>query len=310
MIYASFFFELGYSGNTLNSMHVLNMSVFETLEISCKDGYSLSGHFYPKQNSSKNNHPILICPATGITQYFYQAFAEWLSTQGYDVLSFDFRGIGRSLHGPVSKFEASIIHWGQFDIPAAIDTLLCKTQAEQVILLGHSAGGQLLGIVPNYQKVAKVIAVSGSTGHVKGLKGKTKLLAPVMFNVIFPLARITKGYGPTQAIGMGENLPKDVAKQWAQFCSKPGYVMNAMGKTVFEDYHAEIDCPITVLWSSDDEIATAANVKDLLRLYPNADTQMIELKPKSYEHKAIGHMLMFKKSHQNLWPVIAQQLAV
>lgn len=310
MICASFFFELRYSGNTLNSMHVLNMSVFETLEISCKDGYSLSGRFYSKQNSSKKNHPILICPATGITQHFYQAFSEWLSTQGYDVLSFDFRGIGRSLHGQVSKSEASIVHWGQLDIPAAIDTLLCKTQAEQVILLGHSAGGQLLGIVPNYQKVAKVIAVSGSTGHVKGLKGKTRLLAPVMFNVIFPLARITKGYGPTQAIGMGENLPKDVAKQWAQFCSKPGYVMNAIGKTVFEDYHAKIVCPITVLWSSDDEIATAANVKDLLRLYPHADTQMIELKPKSYDHKAIGHMLMFKKSHQNLWPVIEQQLTV
>src|SRR5690606_40296533 len=64
------------------------------------------------------------------------------------------------------------------------------------------------------------------SGHVKGLKGKTKLLAPVMFNVIFPLARITKGYGPTQVIGMGENLPKDVAREWAQFCSKPGYVIN------------------------------------------------------------------------------------
>ena len=286
------------------------MSTFETLEISCKDGYSLSGRFYAKQTAHKKNHPVLVCPATGITQHFYQAFAEWLATQGYDVLSFDFRGIGRSLHGPLNQSEASIVNWGQLDIPAAIDSLLCKTQTDQVILLGHSAGGQLLGIVPNYQKVAKVIAVSGSTGHVKGLKGKTKLLAPLMFNVIFPLARITKGYGPTQAIGMGENLPKDVAKQWAQFCSKPGYVINAIGKTVFEDYHTKIDCPITVLWSSDDEIATATNVKDLLRLYPNADTQMIELKPKSYDHKAIGHMLMFKKSHQNLWSTIEKQLHI
>jgi len=122
------------------------------------------------------------------------------------------------------------VQWGQLDISTAIDHLLVHTGAEKVTLLGHSAGGQLLGIVPNYHKVAKVVAVSGSTGHVKGLKGKTKLLAPVMFNVIFPVARITKGYGPTQAIGMGENLPKDVAREWAQFCSKPGYVINAIGK--------------------------------------------------------------------------------
>lgn len=284
------------------------MSVFETLEISCKDGYALSGRFYATALSKQKKYPVLICPATGITQHFYQDFAQWLTTQGYDVLSFDFRGIGRSLHGPLKDSQASIVNWGQLDIPAAIDALLCKSQADQVLLLGHSAGGQLLGITPNHQKVAKLIAVSGSTGHIKGLTGKTKILAPIMFKLIFPLARITAGYGPTQAIGMGENLPKDVAKQWAQFCSQPGYAINAIGKTVFEDYHAKVNCPISVLWSSDDEIATRRNVKDLLRLYPNAKTEMIELKPQSYQHKAIGHMLMFKKSHQNLWPTIEQQL--
>ncbi len=29
-----------------------------------------------------------------------------------------------------------------------------------------------------------------------------------MFKLIFPIARYTLGYGPTNAIGMGENLPK------------------------------------------------------------------------------------------------------
>lgn len=288
------------------------MNTFEVLTITCKDGYSLSARFYTASATQKKNCPVLICPATGITQNFYQAFAEWLTTQGYDVLSFDFRGIGRSLHGPVSQSEASIVDWGQLDIPAAIETLLYKTQADQVILVGHSAGGQLLGIVPNHEKVAKVVAVSGSTGHVKGLKGRTRLLAPVMFNVIFPLARITKGYGPTQAIGMGENLPKDVAREWAQFCSKPGYIINAIGKKVASthDYHTQITCPITSIWATDDEIATQANVKDLLRLYPKAHTEMIELQPQEYGHKGIGHMLMFRKSHQNLWPVIEQHLSV
>ncbi|MEG2463155.1 MAG: alpha/beta hydrolase, partial [Acinetobacter sp.] len=28
-----------------------------------------------------------------------------------------------------------------------------------------------------------------------------------------------------------------------------------------------------------------------------------------YGHKAIGHMAMFKRSHQNLWPEIAAQLS-
>lgn len=284
------------------------MSQFEAFTIRCKDDYHLSARFYAHNTVNKKNLPVLICPATGITKQFYNSFATWLSEQGYDVLVFDFRGIGDSLHGPLSKSEASIVQWGQLDIPAAIHTLLYRTKASQVILLGHSAGGQLLGIIPNHEKVAKVVAVSGSSGHIKGLKGRTKLLAPLMFKAIFPIARLTLGYGPTSAIGMGENLPKDVARQWAEFCSKPGYVINALGKTVHQDFHQEIKTPITALWSTDDEIATEANVKDLLRLYPNTQTNMIELKPTEYGHKGIGHMLMFKTSHQNLWPVIEKQL--
>ncbi|AYO54598.1 alpha/beta hydrolase family protein [Acinetobacter wuhouensis] len=283
------------------------MSTFENVTITCTDGYSLSGRFYQSKQSTEQL-PILICPATGITQGFYHNFSEWLSEQGFNVMVFDFRGIGQSLYGPLRESNASIQDWGQLDIPAAIDLLLNKTQQEKVTLLGHSAGGQLLGIVPNYDKVAQVISISGSTGHVKGLKGRTKRMAPVMFNLIFPVSSLIKGYGATNFLGMGENLPKNVAKQWAQFCSKPGYVINAIGKTIFDDYHSEIQCPITVYWSSDDEIATEANVKDLLRLYPNAQTDMIELRPQEHGHKAIGHMLMFKKSHQNLWSKITQTI--
>ena len=286
------------------------MSTFEKIQIQCKDQYILSGHFYPSKLEQKSPIPVLIAPATGIVKYFYHSFAEWLSTQGFDVLSFDFRGIGESLHGPLKHSKASIIQWGQLDLPASLEHLLNKTNAEQAYIIGHSAGGQLLGIMPNHHKVAKVVAVSGSTGHVKGLSGRTKLLAPVMFKGIFPLARYTLGYGPTQVIGMGENLPKDVAQQWAIFCGKPGYVINAVGKfiTENENYHHQIKTPITALWATDDEIATETNVKDLLRLYPNTDTKMISLKPSSYDYKQIGHMLMFKKSHQKIWPIIKEQL--
>ncbi|WP_312049260.1 alpha/beta hydrolase family protein [Acinetobacter courvalinii] len=285
------------------------MNSIESFWISCKDGYQLAAQFYPALNSDKP-YPILICPATGITKNFYHAFAQWLNQQGYPVLSFDFRGIGESLHGALKDSTASIHDWGIYDIPAAIEALLNRTQAEKVIIVGHSAGGQLLGIASNYHKVAKVLAIAGSTGHVKGLKGKTKILAPVMFNIIFPVSSFVKGYGATQFIGMGENLPKNVAKQWAEFCSKPGYVMNAIGKTIFEDYHQQIQCPITSFWATDDEIATHSNVKDLLRLYPNAQTKLIELNPQQLGYKQIGHMLMFKKSHQKIWPILECELRI
>ncbi|WP_338563683.1 alpha/beta hydrolase family protein [Acinetobacter sp. KS-LM10] len=283
------------------------MKSFENTSIICSDDYILSARFYSAQ-PIQTGSAILISPATGITKTFYHALAEWLSKQGHAVLTFDFRGIGESLYGPLKESKASIQDWGQLDLPAAIETLLKKTSSDRVTIIGHSAGGQLLGITHNHSKVEKLIAVAASSGHVKDLKGRTKFMAPIMFNIIFPLSNTLKGYGATKFLGMGENLPKNVAKQWSLFCSKPGYVLNAIGKTIFEDFHHEVKTPITVFWASDDEIATEKNVKDLLRLYPNTETNMIEIKPQQYKHQSIGHMQMFKKSHQNIWPIITAQI--
>ena len=264
-----------------------------------QDGYPLSADFYPHQGSKKP-HPILIAPATGIIKGFYRHFAHYLSTLGYDVISFDFRGIGESLHGDLHNSNASILDWGQSDLPAAVDCLLAHTQAEKIILVGHSTGGQLLGVMPNFQRVAKLVAIAGSSGHLRSLKGRTKLLAPVMFFAIFPLGTLLKGYAPTKMIGMVENLPQHVGRDWAKFCRHPSYIMNAKSQLTF-DHHQHVNCPITAIYASDDEIATRRNVQDLLRLYPKAPSNLIELKPKQYQHRHIGHMLMFKSSHQNLW---------
>lgn len=78
------------------------------------------------------------------------------------MLVFDYRGIGQS-PGKVKHSDARIQDWGQLDIAAALDWLTLHTGKAQAVLLGHSAGGQLTGLLHNYQKVAKVVAVAGST---------------------------------------------------------------------------------------------------------------------------------------------------
>jgi predicted alpha/beta hydrolase len=98
------------------------MNSFESFWISCKDGYQLAAQYYSAALQEDKPYPILICPATGITKTFYNSFAEWLNQQGYAVLSFDFRGIGQSLHGKLKDSNASIDDWGLLDIPAAIES--------------------------------------------------------------------------------------------------------------------------------------------------------------------------------------------
>ncbi|PQJ26107.1 alpha/beta hydrolase, partial [Limnobacter sp. SAORIC-690] len=112
-------------------------------------GQPLAGTFFPASNGNTDK-PLLICPATGITQKFYFPFARWLAHQGFSVLVFDYRGIGKSLQeSHVKHCEVKKQDWGLYDMPAALDFLLELTGQNGAYLVGHSAGGQLFGLMHN-----------------------------------------------------------------------------------------------------------------------------------------------------------------
>lgn len=279
----------------------------EEIGIVCADGYKLQGAFFKRQ-AEQGHLPVLLSPATGVPQSFYFKFCAWLSVQGYDVLVFDYRGIGKSLYGHVRDSDALLQHWGERDQAAALDWLLERTGQEQVLLLGHSAGGQMMGILPNYRRIARAVCVAGSTGYFNGMPGKMRVTAKVLMKGYLPLSVKLFKYGRAKAVGFGEDLPRGVALQWRDWCSKPGYIFNGLGKTIEQDFHQEIRFPITVLHATDDWIATAANVQDLLRLYPNAPRQAVALKPQAFGYPTIGHIDMFRSSRDKLWPIIEQAL--
>ena len=73
----------------------------EHVTITCRDHVDISGQIYIPSQAPKG--AIMIAPATGIKQGFYAKFATYLAEQGYGVITYDNRGIGRSLQGRVSK---------------------------------------------------------------------------------------------------------------------------------------------------------------------------------------------------------------
>lgn len=279
----------------------------ERIEITCADGTRLQGHFLPA-SSGAPDLPVLLSPATGVKQHFYLRFAAWLATQGHDVLVFDYRGIGLSLQGPLKHSKATLAQWGQQDQVAALDWLLQRTGREQVLLLGHSAGGQMIGLLPNHHRVARLVGVSASTGWFRGMRLSFRLKAHFGLRLAMPLSILVKGYGLSAALGLGENLPAGVARQWGQWCAAGGYATNAIRRHPELDFHAQVRTPITVLHAADDDIATPHTVADLLRTLPAAQKQARLVKPAQHGLKSIGHIDWFRASHQALWPMIASAL--
>jgi len=280
------------------------------VDIVCQDGTCLKGHVFAAHHGQQTASatPVLLCPATGVRQQFYFSFARWLANRGHDVLVFDYRGIGLSLHGPLKHSRATLAEWGQQDQVAALNWLVSHTGKAHVALLGHSAGGQMIGLLPNHQHVSRVVGVASSTGWLKRMRPGFRIKATFGLRVFLPLGIRFKGYGPCKAIGLGENLPAVVALQWGQWCSQGGYATHAVKHTPKQDFHAQICIPFTVFHATDDDIATPGTVADLLRTLPAAQKQVHHIAPRAHGLTAIGHLDWFRSSHQVLWPMLAQAL--
>lgn len=146
---------------------------------------------------------------------------------------FDYRGVGSSLHDTSLKScPAKKQDWGEQDMPAALNWLLKQTGQERGILVGHSAGAQLVGLMPNHHCISNIVAISASSGYVNNIRFPMKLAALFFVWIYIPLSIWFFGYLPAKKIGWGENLPQGVARQWARWCRSPGYVENDFGKSI------------------------------------------------------------------------------
>ncbi len=281
----------------------------EAITLSCADGVRLQGHvFAGSATTGATSLPVLISPATGVPQRFYFRFAAWLAAQGHTVLVFDYRGIGQSLQRPLKGHRATLAEWGQQDQVAAVNWLLAHSGQDQIALIGHSAGGQMMGLLPNHKRIARVVGVATSTGWFKAMRPAFKWQARFALRLAVPLASVFKGYGPTSWFGLGEDLPTQVARQWGQWCAAGGYATNAVKGQPQRDFHAEVRMPITVLHASDDDIANPATVADLLRTFPHAPKRSRMVQPRELGLQRLGHIDWFRPSHQAVWPLIAQAL--
>jgi len=245
---------------------------------------------------------VLLCSATGVRQRFYRPFATWLTEQGYAVLTFDYRGIGESLGGlHVRAIKADKQDWGQQDMPAALDWLAAAYPGIHLHLIGHSAGGQLIGLMPGHARLRSVVQVSASSGYVGNIKWPTRVAARVLLSAFIPLTVAALGYAPAKRIGWGEDLPAGVATQWARWCSSPGYVANGFGREIERHFYDEFSLPILSLSAADDPIATPANVDDLLRLFPKATIQKQVLQASHFGVPHIGHIDFFRTQMMPVW---------
>ena len=288
-----------------------NQTDIYSLSIMTDRNRALAATVYRPKDEVKT--AVMIAPATGIKRQFYHNFATYLAASGFGVLTFDNEGIGESLNSDLSKCDASLISWGRHDMPAVLDALQDEFPDATYHLIGHSAGGQLIGLMPNYQAIASVFNVACSSGQIKNMDMPYKLKAIGFMNAFIPLTNLTFGYTPADKIGMGEPLPRSVARQWREWCNGAGYIETAFGKSIHTHFYDEIDMPALWLGFSDDEIANSKNIDDMIRVFSKMPVEKRFFEPEEFGLNSIGHMRYFSSKTNakapQLWQMAVDWLA-
>jgi predicted alpha/beta hydrolase len=277
-----------------------------------RDGFAMHGVLHG--DPARVRAALLVVPAMGVSQRFYEDFAQWLAQQGFAVLTFDYRGMGasrppehrRSLKG----LQADVLTWAEQDTAAAIDWLDAQVGAHTPMhWLGHSLGGQIFGLVPNRQRIARMVTVGTGSGY--WLQNAPKLRAYVWWLWFFvtPLALPLFGYFPGRALKKVGDLPRGVMAQWRRWCLHRDYLMGEGGRD-WRARYAAIRTPILSLSFTDDEFMSAENTASLHGFYAGAPRTMRRIAPAEVGVKRIGHFGFFRRHFQSsLWPQVTAWLA-
>ncbi len=131
---------------------------------------------------------IVVPCAMGVAQRYYARFAEWLALQGYLAGTFDYRGIGESAPASLRGFDVDIVGWAKEDCAAVIEYLKARHPHTPLYWIGHSLGGQLLGLIPNRDKIDRVMTVATGSGYWLENSWPTKRIVWWLWFVAVPIA--------------------------------------------------------------------------------------------------------------------------
>ena len=256
---------------------------------------------------------VVVMPAAmGVKQSFYVPFAEFLAEHGIAVLSFDYRGMGESVpeqfRQSLRGFDATIFDWAEQDYNAALQAAKAWQPDVPLLVVGHSLGGQLPGLLPDNHLIDGMLTIAAGSGYWRDNAPQLKRIVWIMWYLTVPLFTRVCGYFPGKKLRMVGDLPKGVIYQWTQWCKSPHYVVDADGSPIRKGYQ-KMRLPILAMSFTDDEMMSNRSIESLHSFYSNAQVEKRHIHPREVDAKRIGHFGFFRPQFRHsLWQQALQWL--
>ncbi len=277
----------------------------QQVSISTADDQQItSTYFKPVKPVGKT---VVIAGGVGLPQRFFYKLATWLAAKGYDTYTFDYRGIALSKTKPLANSHAGYFEWTNYDF-IAVTHLINSTHPDNTnFLIGHSFGGNSIGLSEAYKSYDKFLFVGSQFGYYRNFPLHMQFAILIGFGIVVGLLTPLFGYFPSKYVGLGEPLPKQVAYDWRTLLLSKKSVLGLAEK--FKNNHYDkITQPMLLISIDDDNFAPKKTVDALAKYaFVNADIQRKHLKAKELGIKKLGHNNFFRsKYEQLLWPMVTE----
>jgi predicted alpha/beta hydrolase len=276
------------------------------------DGYLLGASLFLPRGAKR--HAVLINSATAVPRKIYRGFAGYLARRGCAVLTYDYRGIGDSrqkalvgYNQPKSLvgFKASMSDWAALDVTAAVAWMRQRYKTLPLNYVGHSFGGQALGLLSNNREVSRALLIAAQAGYWKLMDTPERYRVYALLNYVGTPLTWLMGYAPGWS-GLGEDLPKGVFEEWVRWVMSERYLFSdAKLKALanFPNYHGALRS----LCLSDDPWATRPAVELLGSGFTGTKPEIVTITPADAGATKIGHLGFFRPEHRDtLWRGVAE----
>jgi len=261
--------------------------------IAARDGGTLAATLFSP--SDGEGPVVVIAGAIAVKQKFYENFARFLVTRGCRVLTFDYRGIGASREFGTPR--GGLRAWGECDLAGVLDYALALSPGASLRVVAHSAGGQLIGFADNNHHIRAMLTISAQIGDWRLWPAPLKFALWLFWQALLPIPTALLGYFPGKRFGLGEDLPKDAALEWARWCRNPAYFVDKADRPLSDNFDAFTGF-IRACAIADDWMAPKKAVDALMRRYRRATVEPMFIRP---EAAPIGHFGFFRDVGRPYW---------
>ncbi|MFA7578912.1 alpha/beta fold hydrolase [Castellaniella sp.] len=288
----------------------------ESIHIPASDGYPLGG--FQWRNPISNLQPVAIINcATSVRCRYYSRFAQYLHDHGWDVITYDYRGIGESHPGCLRRFRADWIDWGQHDFEGVLRYVSHNFPGQPIDVIGHSIGGFVIGLAESAHSVRRIFTMGAQFAYWRDYQPEKRPIMFLKWHILMPCLAVLLGHVPARRLGWMEDTPQGVALDWARMAARfedsvRKGIRTAGGQSLALELARNfktVSAPILALGVEDDPYGTEAALDRLLRYYSVSERLHLRLRPTDFGLDAIGHFAFFHDRFQDvLWPYALEWL--